>query len=99
MLHLHTKCSSKYEMISRFNVIRTEICAAADDDNASIRLNTTEGFKFQAQQLEGMLKYFNIATLQLKKRVASLAQCRVFLDALAVLVERRKETDDSPLHN
>ena len=52
-----TRWSGKYNMVTRFNRIRTELTAAADHQNTTVRINTTTSCKLQAQRYEDMLKY------------------------------------------
>ena len=69
--HNETRWTSKFSMIKRINQIRDEIIQVSQEENANIRVNTSEVFKEQAERYEAMLKYFNIATTELQKNSRS----------------------------
>lgn len=95
--HNDTRWSSKYQMICRFNRIRTELLATADSENASVRINASNSFKLEALRYEKMLQFFDIATLELQKRGATLYECRVVIDALVESIDANSEIAHSAM--
>ena len=99
IVHNQTRWTSKFAMIQRFNRIRNDLIQAASEENTSISLNTSEIFKEQSIHYGKMLSLFNIATVELQKKKATLHECRCVIEALVDTIEKEKCDTESPFHD
>jgi len=93
-----TRWSSAYNVLSRFNRIRTQIIAVAISDKSDLAVNMTPVFKSNCEKYEKHFKEINTITLELQTRGLSLADCRLALDILIKAVRDGKNDLNSNLY-
>ena len=64
-----------------------------------IRINSSKGFADQVKRYESILKYFNIATVALQDRNATLSEWRTIIDILLSVISTKKNQEDYVLFN
>ena len=77
-----TRWASWGNMMSKYSVIRTEFITASEEEDATIQLNSTIGFKRKAEKVTGCFQDINCFTYSLQTQMYNLCSSQQDLDAL-----------------
>ncbi len=86
-----TRWSGKFAMLTRFFRIYDSIKKVAVDENFDIVMNFIPSFKQAVAHYQARFKEFNDMTLFLQQKHFSVSDCRLAVENLTKLLERRRD--------
>ena len=92
-----TRWSGKYMMITRFCRIYDSLRTVAENEQSTVAMNLSSGFKNTASRLSKQLGEIDLVTKYLQKEHISLSDCRLALNTLIDRVDKKKTVPNSSL--
>ena len=98
MVPCKTRWSGQYLMLQRFNRIRNEIAAVANEQDSHVAIDVRPVFVKRCEHYEKMLRDIHDATVMLQKEGLNLSDCRFALSSLTEEIELQKNGKESPFY-
>ena len=90
-----TRWTSWGQMMHKYLRIRSDLISAADDNDASITVNRTTGFKKRAEKISGLFEDINMVAWSMQTRLQKLSVIRNDLNELLEECEAGHNNPDS----
>ena len=98
ILYNKTRWSGKNDTLLRFIKIRLSLVDAANDENTSIDINTTNGFLNKVKKHQKHLQIIQLRTKEMQTQYHTLSDCRADLDLLIQDINEFRTTQDHDLY-